>query len=108
MLALAVTRRMPGAIAVCELMQKAHDPRIAAVLLHRLALRYGAQTENQLIEFYGSDISFFDAAFAEAGWRASAHSPLTMTAKALRDERLRRLLPIAGNWTVSWGDTDVI
>ena len=106
--ALAVMRRMDTGVAICELMQKDRDPRLGAVLLHRLALRAGDDPRCQIIEFYGSDISFFDAAFMEAGWSSSPHSLFTMTAKHVAPGPAERLVPFAANWQISYGDTDVV
>lgn len=106
--ALAVVRLLDGWAAICELVHPRRHVRETAAFLRQIVQWYQRDADCQLIEFYGSDISFFDAAFAEAGFTRSAHSGYTMTATVLLPHLVSEYIFIPTNWTVVYGDTDVI
>lgn len=106
--ALAIVRLARDVAEICDLIDPRRDPRTSAELLREVVAWCGRHSHCQLVEFFGRDISFFDAAFATAGFRSSVHSQFTMTALVLDKGELEPLVYTPTNWTICYGDTDVV
>jgi hypothetical protein len=104
---IAVTRDDGATAAICELIHRTKDVRQAAILLNRV-LSYHSQRGSQRVEFYGHDDGFFDAVFTQCGFRSSYETSFVFSGHVYGDAALEQRFPVPSNWTVVYGDTDVV
>lgn len=103
---LAVCRHSGESVAICEFMHRTKNLR-QSVLLLRHIVKYYFKTQAQKIEFNGWDNGFFDYVFEASGFKTHP-SDFVVVARAFNDERLEKMLMIPQNWTIVFGDMDII
>jgi hypothetical protein len=105
---LVVSRRMGGSVAICELLHRTMNVAEAALLVCGV-VRANLDGGAQRIEFYGHDEGFFASVFARCGFHATYASNFVFCGRVLDDdEGFRRRFTLSRNWTVVYGDTDVV
>ncbi len=108
-LALAVVRERADSAVICDLIHRERRVPETAMLLRTTVHQYGRRPTCQRVVFFGRDIGFLTAAFQEAGFREEAHSVFVMSVASLsNDDPIARFVPIPDNWSISYGDTDVV
>jgi hypothetical protein len=105
-MALAVCRYDGNRIKIYELIQSERDKPHAILLLHHIIKKY-VHSKAQKIEFYGQDNGFFDYVFRENKFKIEP-SELRFAVQAFGDDRLEKMIMIPQNWSISYGDSDVI
>jgi hypothetical protein len=104
---LIVSRDTGTSIAICELLHRNKDVAQTVYLLSG-AVRYHAKSAAERIEFFGHDDGFFDAVFARCGFSTRYSSGFIFSGRVFGDERLAKQFAAPQNWSVVYGDTDVI
>lgn len=104
---LVVSRRVGSTVAICELLHRTKDVAEAALLVGAV-VRAHLGGPVQRIEFYGHDDGFFASAFARAGFRSRYSASFVFGGRVFDDDALRRRFVLDRNWTVVYGDTDVV
>jgi len=94
-------------IAICDLLHRTKDVPQSAFLLSHVLLYYQTSTA-QKIEFYGYDSGFFDAVFSACGFSIIPTSNFIFGGRVFDDKKLENLFILPQNWTIAYGDTDVI
>jgi hypothetical protein len=69
---------------------------------------YYAKSAAERIEFFGHDDGFFDSVFEQCGFRTRYSSGFNFSGRVFADERLAKQFAAPQNWSVVYGDTDVI
>lgn len=103
---LIITRSRGDSIAICEVFSRKKNVIQMVLFLHYIILQ-NIRSNAQIIEFYGCDDGFFDAIFQQAGFKKS-YSDLIATGTVFDNEKLREVFRLPHNWTILYGDTDVI
>jgi len=104
---LAVCRDCGDSIAICELIHRTKNiPQ--SILLLRHMLYYYHNSNAQKIEFIGYDNGFYDAVFSNIGFKIEPSSNFIFGGLVFNDMRLEKFFPFPQNWTITYGDTDVI
>jgi hypothetical protein len=105
---LLVSRQVGDTVAICELLHRTKNVAESALLVSAV-VRANLGGPLQRIEFFGHDDGFFASVFARCGFQASYAAAFVFCGKLFDDdELLRRRFAHARNWTVVYGDTDVI
>ena len=60
------------------------------------------------MEFYGHDNGFFDGVFEEAGFKNHHYSPIIFVGKIFGKQKFDKHFGSVQNWSIAYGDTDVI
>jgi hypothetical protein len=102
-----VARDVGTTTAICELLHRTKDVRQSALLLNSV-LSYHNRRSIQRIEFFGHDDGFFNAVFAQCGFKSSYSGSFVFSGRVFGDAALEQRFIIPQNWTISYGDTDVI
>jgi hypothetical protein len=105
-LAVAVTRRVRGAVLICELVHPNKEVYEAAYLVRRVVDLEGRSAST--VGFFGWDAGFYEAVLKEAGFHHVPHSPFVKIARVLKHHPLETAFRIPSNWTMVHGDTDVV
>jgi|SRR5262245_8668007 len=104
-LAQAIGTEIDGALMLCELLVAGREVRVARRLVNEiavLALGRGLRA----VGFLGSDAGFFAEALAGFSRRNSYAN--VFCGRSFDPGVLRELLPLPGNWTVTFGDGDFV
>lgn len=102
--ALAVGTVIDDALRLCELMAKARDVIVGRRLVTEIA-RVAAGEGRRAVTFLGADQGFFDEALVGfERWKSYTN---VFCARAF-DESVAELLPLADNWTITFGDCDFV
>ncbi|MCK4237323.1 MAG: hypothetical protein KAX38_09415, partial [Candidatus Krumholzibacteria bacterium] len=104
---LIVTRVHGQSIAICEVLHRTKNVSQTAFLLSHV-LKYFHFSDDQSIKFYGYDSGFFDAVFSRCGFSIDTSSDLVFGGRVFGDVKLEKVFIFPHNWTVAYGDTDVI
>lgn len=105
---LIVTLDCGEIIAVCDLLHKTKNVSQSALLLLHVLNYYNA-SDAQKIEFYGYDNGFFDAVFEKCGFKILPFSNFVFTGWAFNENtRIGKMFYLPNNWTIAYGDTDII
>jgi hypothetical protein len=104
---LVVSRTVGSTIAICELVHRRRDVRESVVFLNSLLTLY-AREPWQKVEFFGHDDGFFQSVFRACGFAESYSSGFVFGGRVFGGGPLEGHFPHAANWTVSYGDTDVV
>jgi predicted N-acetyltransferase YhbS len=104
---LAVCRVHEDAVAICEMIHRTRDLRQSVLLLKHI-LAYYAGLSAQKIEFYGADTGFFRTIFSVCGFSYVPYSELVFTGRPFGDQRFQQMFILPHNWTLTYGDLDVI
>jgi len=105
---LIVTLDCGGIVAVCDLLHRTKNVSQSALLLLHV-LNYYNDSDAQKIEFYGYDNGFFDAVFGMCGFKILPFSNLVLTGRVFdENSRMARMFYLPNNWTIAYGDTDII
>ena len=107
-IALAVVREADDTAAICELLNPNRSVRECEYLIRHIVEWYAALPAFRMVEYFGADPGFLQASLAEAGFATVAHSSLVMTGRPLRETAVAPRLLREANWSVSYGDTDII
>ncbi len=102
---LAVTRNSEDSVAICEFLHRSKHPRQSVYFLRHI-VKYYLKSSAQKIEFHGWDNGFFDYVFKACGFR-SLPSSFVFTAQAFDDDLTQKLI-IPDNWTIVYGDADIV
>ncbi len=105
LLALGVTVDVGGACILCELVTRQRRVGTARALVSHVAhaaLGRGCRA----LQFFGSDAGFFDEVFRGFSHRVAVDNVLV--GRSLAEDELDRRMAIAGNWTVTYGDSDFV
>jgi len=103
----AVCRNTGSTVAICDLIHRTKNV-VEAVFILRHLLNYYRKSDAQKIEFYGYDSGFFGAIFSAAGFEIIPISNLLFGGRVLSKTRLKNMFALPQNWTISYGDTDII
>ncbi|GEM_PF-1470995 len=103
----AVCRRIDDIVAICELIHADKDIQQSSLLLLHVLCHY-FRSEAQTLEFYGHDSGFFDQVFKSCGFRRVSTSRFVLAGRTFGSERFDSMFPLPHNWTVSYGDIDII
>lgn len=109
---LAVVRNTGISIVICDFLHRSMDVSYSILLLRHI-VNYYRNSPAQKIEFYGWDNGFFDSVFQRCGFQIQP-SNFKFTAQVLNNgeggnkERFEKMFIIPQNWTITYGDTDVI
>lgn len=104
---LLITRDCGDTIAVCELIHRDND-EVPSLLLVGHVVNHYIRSRAQKIEFYGHDAGFFQFVFASCGFRTIPFSPLVCAGRVFSNPDLEKVFLVPDNWTIVYGDTDVI
>ncbi len=104
---LAITREHAESIAICDLLHRTKNVNQSVVLVYHI-LNYYATSLAQKVEFCGSDNGFFDAVFTKCGFGMVPYSGFVFGGKVFQNSRLEKMFIFPQNWTISYGDTDII
>lgn len=103
---LIVTRTIGDRVAICEILNRTKD--IQQAFLHLLhIIKHYAPSAAQELYFLGHDNGFFDTAFGWAGFKKS-QSNIVCTGRNTTSGRFREMFMIPDNWTLVYGDTDLV
>jgi hypothetical protein len=106
-LALAITRDCEEKIAICDLLHLTKNVQQSSLLL-RYVLFFYRYNPAQKMEFYGQDNGFFEGAFRAAGFEMKPFSSRIFFGRVFRNSKLEKEFFMPQNWTIAYGDTDVI
>lgn len=104
---LVVSRRVGSSVAICELLHRTKNVAEAALLVSAV-VRAHLSGPVQRIEFFGHDDGFFASVLARCGFRGSYAASLVFGGRVFDDDAFRRRFVVGRNWTVVYGDTDVV
>jgi GNAT superfamily N-acetyltransferase len=104
---LIVTLDCGEIIAICDLLHRTKNVSQSALLLLHVLNYYNA-SDAQKIEFYGYDNGFFDAVFGTCGFNIVPFSNFVFTGRVFEDMKPEKMFIIPQNWTIAYGDTDII
>ncbi len=104
---LAVCKETVDSVSICEVIHRTKDLMQTVILLRNL-INYYIQSPVQKIEFYGRDNGYFDHVFAASGFNIQPLSGYVLVGKVLENEILDKIFMLPDNWSVSYGDTDVV
>lgn len=103
---LIVTRTIGERIAICEILNRTKD--IQQAFLHLLyIIKHYLPTGAQELYFLGHDNGYFDTVFGWAGFKKSI-SNVVCTGRNITSNRFREMFMIPDNWTLVYGDTDLV
>ena len=105
--ALMITRDCGDTIAVCDLLHRDNDEVPSLMLVDHVVTQYMGSPA-QKIEFYGYDSGFFQFVFTSCGFKSIPFSPLVFAGRVFSNSELEKAFLIPDNWTIAYGDTDVI
>lgn len=103
----AVSRQVGATTAICEFIHRTKEVNQAAVLLDSL-LRYHLRRGTQRVEFFGHDDGFFESVFRRCGFTSSYATSFVFSGRVYGEGVLEQRFIVPQNWTVVYGDTDVI
>ena len=103
--ALAVIVEVDQVATICELLVREHDVRLARLLVSHACLR-ALERGTDKVRFLGYDAGFFDEAFE--GFERNVSFENVFVGRAFRDAELNALASIPSNWTVTFGDADIV
>jgi len=105
---LAVTRDIGETIAICDLLHRIKNVSQSTLLLLHI-LNYYNGSNAQKIEFYGYDSGFFDAAFSACGFNVVPYTNAIFGGRVLdEDTKIAKMFMFPQNWSIAYGDTDII
>jgi hypothetical protein len=102
-----VVRNSGQSVAICELLHRTKDVSQSAYLLNAV-LRHHARSSLQRMEFFGHDDGFFDSVFRRCGFAVSYANSFIFCGRVFANDGLEKRFVVPQNWTVAYGDTDVI
>ena len=105
--ALLITRESQNSVAVCELLHRRKDVLQSAYLLNTI-ISDAVRKRIRRVEFFGHDDGFFDSVFGQCGLRSVYSTGLVFGGRVFSDSELERRFILPQNWTVVYGDTDVV
>jgi hypothetical protein len=106
--ALVVSRQMGNSVAICELLHRSKNVAEAALLVCTVVRKH-LSGQAQRIEFFGHDDGFFESVFARCRFRESYSASFVFGGRVFEDDHgLRQRFAFPRNWTVVYGDTDVV
>jgi hypothetical protein len=103
--ALAVATEIDGSLVLCELMVRDRDVAMGRLLVNRIAVR-AAQRGLRAVTFLAHDCGFF--ADVLAGFEHTLSYTNVFGGRAFVAGALAETLPLAGNWTITFGDGDFV
>jgi hypothetical protein len=105
--AIMVTRDCGDTVAICDLIHRDNDEVPSLTLIDHI-VNYSVRSQAQKIEFYGHDAGFFHYVFTSCGFSSIPFSPLVFAGRVFSNSDLEKLFLVPENWTIAYGDTDVI
>ena len=102
-----VSRSVGDTVAICEILSRKKDVLATALLVNAVVEHYCA-AGSQKVVFFGHDDGFFDSVLACCGFSRTYSSDLVFTGRVYGDPALAIRFLLPGNWTIAYGDTDVI
>ena len=103
---LVVTRVCNDNVRICEVLSRTKSILITHLLVYHVMI-YSVKIKAQKIEFYGFDNGFFDSVFQGAQFNKEI-SQYIFGGKVFNDRKLKNMFMIPNNWSISFGDIDVI
>ena len=94
-------------VAVCDLLHRTTNTRQSVLLLLHVLNYYNSSTI-QKVEFYGYDNGFFNVVFGACGFKIFPFSNFIFTGRIFDNTELEKRFIIPQNWTIAYGDTDII
>jgi hypothetical protein len=104
---LIVTRDREHTIAICDVLHRTKAAVPTALLLTEV-VRFYQDSQAQKMEFFGHDDGFFDVVFATAGFTREPASSFVFGGRVFDNPNLHDIFFRRQNWTISYGDTDVV
>lgn len=104
---LVITRDCGDTITICEVLHREKNEHQSILLLHHV-VDHWATSSAQTIEFLGHDSGFFEAIFKNFGFQMSPYSNFVFGGRVFGDPALESKFISPYNWTIVYGDTDVV
>lgn len=104
---LVVTRNCGETIAICDVLHRSRNLNQSVALMYHVLNDY-VISQAQKVEFYGFDNGFFDGVFKTCGFTVEPYSNFILGGKVFNDSALEKVFSMPHNWTIAYGDTDVI
>lgn len=106
--AIVVCREKDNSIAICEIVHRSNNVIQTTLLLNHV-INYYVRSPAQKIEFYGFDNGFYDDVFKSSGFNIQKSSRLIFGGRVLNNNgMLDKVFCNSNNWSISYGDTDII
>ena len=105
--AFVVSRADGDTVSICEILSRKKDVLATALLVNAVVEQLCAAGAQKVV-FFGHDDGFFDAVLAYCGFSHTYSSDFVLTGRVYGDPALASRFLLPGNWTVVYGDTDVI
>ena len=104
---LIITRDCGETVAICDLFSRTKNIK-QTVLLLSYVISYYYTSKAQKIEFYGYDNGFFDAVLNRAHFKRIGYSNFIFGGRVFENNKFEKFFIEPQNWTIAYGDTDVI
>ena len=104
---IAVTRHVGDTTAICEFIHRTKDVRQAAMLLGAI-VRHHTTRGMQRVEFFGHDDGFCESVFRQCMFTSSYANGFVFSGRVYGGGALEQRFIVPQNWTVVYGDADVI
>ncbi len=103
---LVVARKLGNQLVVCEMLNRGKDIQLGMIhLLYIVKSNYFSGIKE--VAFLGHDNGYFESVFSRVGFRRS-YSHVVCLGRVPKEGRFRQHFMIPENWTLVYGDTDII
>jgi hypothetical protein len=102
-----ITREQEDTIVICDLIHRKKNI-LQTVFLLKHVLNYYIKSNAQIVEFYGYDNGYYDAVFIKSGFDIVPSSNYVFGGRVFENPKLEKMFILPHNWTIAYGDIDVI